>query len=71
MPSAELEAPGAAQHGTTIDALARETGTEPARVQELYEREFADLEATATVKSFLSVLASRKVRAILRHVDHY
>jgi hypothetical protein len=35
-------------------------------VQELYEREFSDLEATATVTSFLSLLASRKVREVLR-----
>jgi hypothetical protein len=55
-----------ASHGPNIEALARETGTEPAKVQELYEREFADLEATATVRGFLSVLASRNVRAVLR-----
>ncbi len=62
-------APEAAQHGATIEALARETGAEPAEVQELYAREFADLEATATVKGFLSVLASRNVRAVLRQRD--
>jgi hypothetical protein len=64
--TAAQAAPRIAQHDATIDALARETGTEPARVQELYEREFTDLEATATVRSFLCVLASRKVRAVLR-----
>ncbi len=63
----EQAASEATPHGATIEALARETGTEPARVQELYEREFADLEATATVRGFLSVLASRHVRAVLRH----
>jgi hypothetical protein len=67
----EPAAPEAARHGATIEALARETGTEPAKVQELYEREFADLEATATVRSFLSVLASRNVRAALRQRPHY
>ena len=65
----EQAAPEATPHGATIDALARETGTEPAKVQELYEREFADLEATATVRGFLSVLATRHVRAALRHRD--
>jgi hypothetical protein len=67
----EQAAPEAAHHEATIEALARETGTEPAKVQELYEREFADLEATATVRSFLSVLASRNVRAVLRQRLHY
>jgi Protein of unknown function (DUF3562) len=66
MQTRPLAAPEAAKHGETIEALARETGTEPARVQELYERELADLESTATVRSFLCVLASRKVREVLR-----
>ena len=67
----ERVAPEAAQHGTTIEALARETGMEPAKVQVLYEREYADLEATATVRGFLAVLASRNVRAVLRNRHHY
>jgi hypothetical protein len=66
-----IAAPEAAQHQATIEALAWETGTEPVMVRELYERELADLEATATVRSFLSVLASRKVRAVLRHRHRY
>jgi Protein of unknown function (DUF3562) len=69
--TAATRPPEAAQHGAIIEALARETGTEPAKVQELYEREYADLEATATVRGFLSVLASRNVRAVLRHRHHY
>jgi len=71
MRTSDQAAPEAARHGTTIEALARETGKEPAKVQELYEREFADLEATATVRGFLSVLASRNVRAVLRQRYHY
>ena len=67
----EHAAPEAAQHGSAIEALARETGAEPAKIQELYERELADLEATAKVRGFLSVLASRNVRAALRQRPHY
>jgi hypothetical protein len=55
-----------AQHGSVIEELARETGREPARVKELYERELAHLEANATVRGFLSVLACRSVRMALR-----
>lgn len=61
----------AAHHGATIEALARETGAEPEKVQALYEREFAGLEATATVRGFLSVLACRNVRAVLRRKPHH
>jgi hypothetical protein len=66
MHSEERAVPDAAQNGFTIDALVRETGTQPAKVRALYAREFADLEATATVRNFPQVLASRKVRAVLR-----
>jgi hypothetical protein len=55
-----------AQHGSVIEELARETGGEPARVKELYERELAHLEANAKVRGFLSVLACRSVRMALR-----
>jgi hypothetical protein len=71
MRTAKQAAPEAEQHGATIETLARETGTDPAKVRELYDREFSDLEATATVRGFLSVLASRKVRAVLRHRHAY
>jgi hypothetical protein len=55
--------------GSIIETLARETGSEPAYVKELYDREFAQLEATATVKGFLSLLAYRYVRVELRKSD--
>jgi hypothetical protein len=71
MQTSDQAAPEAAHHAATLEALARETATEPAKVQELYEREVADLEATATVKGFISVLASRNVRAALRRRRHY
>lgn len=64
--ASDREGPVTAQHGSVIEELARETGREPARVKELYERELAHLEANATVRGFLSVLACRSVRMALR-----
>ena len=60
------ESPASARHGSVIEALALETGTEPSRVRELYELEFAQLEMNAKVRGFLSVLACRNVRMALR-----
>ncbi len=57
------------QHGSVIESLARETGTEPARVKQMYEHELAHLEANSKVRGFLSVLASRNVRAALLRTD--
>ena len=52
--------------GSAIEALARDMGAEPAFVKELYERELAQLEVNAKVRGFLSVLACRNVRMVLR-----
>ncbi len=52
-----------------IDTLARETGGEPAHIRELYEREMSQLEATAKVHGFLSLIACRNVRMAMRHAD--
>jgi hypothetical protein len=60
------QAPAPAQYGSTIEALARETGSEPGHIRELYERELAHLESNAKVRGFLSVLAYRNVRMVLR-----
>ena len=62
----EPELPGSTQHGSAIDDLVRETGSEPAQVKELYERELAQLEATAKVRGFITLLVSRNVRKALR-----
>jgi hypothetical protein len=56
----------APRHGSVIDALAKETGGEPAHVRELYERELARLETTAKVRGFITLLACRNVRMALR-----
>jgi hypothetical protein len=66
MQARDQQALASAQHGATIEALARETGSEPAYVRELYERELAQLESNAKVRGFLSVLACRNVRMVLR-----
>ena len=58
--------PEPAQRGSSIQALAKESGATQPEFAELYDHEFAELEATATVRNFLAVLASRKVRATLR-----
>ena len=51
----------ASEPGTSIvEALARETGREAVHVKELYEREFAKLEATAKLRGFLSIFAYQK-----------
>ena len=69
MQAHEQEAFASAQHGSTIEALARETGSAPSHVRDLYEREFAHLESNAKVRGFLSVLACRNVRMVLRETD--
>jgi len=69
MQAEEEEAPLSALYGAAIGDLARETGLDPEHVKALYERELAQLEANAKVRGFLPVLASRKVRMVLRRVS--
>jgi hypothetical protein len=68
MQAGDQEGSAAALHGSTIEALARETGSEPVEVRDLYERELAHLEANAKVRGFLSILACRNVRVALRRM---
>jgi hypothetical protein len=49
-----------------IEALARETGTPVDRVQEIYRVELDRLERSARIKTFVSVLAHRRVKALLQ-----
>ena len=46
----------------TITALAQETATDPAVVQCLYQEEVAVLEAASSIKTFIGVIAARRVR---------
>ena len=71
MNAGDRDGPASGQDTSIVEALARETGREAAHVKELYEREFAKLEANAKVRGFLSVLAYRNVRTALckTHTD--
>jgi len=71
MSAGDRDGPASEQDASIVEALAEATGREAAQVKVLYEREFAELEATAKVRSFLSILAYRNVRAALcnTHTD--
>jgi hypothetical protein len=71
MQAGDHEARVSEPHTSTIEALAQQTGASPERVKTLFERELAELEATAKVQGFLSVLAFRNVKLMLRepHAD--
>ena len=47
---------------TTIATLAQETDTDEAVVKSLYHEEIALLQAEASVKSFIGVIAARRVK---------
>jgi hypothetical protein len=51
-----------------IELLARETGTPVDTVQEIYRVERDKLERSARIKTFVSVLAHRRVKALL-HIE--
>ena len=65
MIAGDRDEPASGPDKSIVEALARETGREAAYVKELLEREFAQLEANAKVRAFLSVLAYRNVRTAL------
>jgi uncharacterized protein (DUF2126 family) len=48
------------------EAIAKETGTPPEIVQEIYEQTLSDLASDAKITQYLGVLTSRRVRMILR-----
>ena len=57
-------------HARDIEALAREAHVPLDAVAQLYARELAALTAGARITSFLPILTTRKVRAILRQRCH-
>lgn len=65
MNASDRDGPASGQHRSIVEALARETGREAAYIKELYEREFAKLEANAKVRGFLAILAYRNARTAL------
>jgi hypothetical protein len=58
-----------ARHERVMSSLCDRTGAPLARVRSLFAQEFSRLELGAKVRSYLDVLAARKVRAILRRKD--
>ena len=57
-------------HARDLAVLAREAHVPLDDVAQLYAREFAALTAEARITSFLPILTTRKVRAILRQRCH-
>jgi len=57
-------------HAPDIEALAREAQVPLEDVAQLYAREWAALTAMARITSFLPILVTRQVRAILRQPCH-
>ena len=55
----------AARHERAITSLSTRTGTSLAEVRALFTRELARLELRAKVRTYLSVLATSNVRAML------
>lgn len=49
-----------------LELLARETGTPVDTVQEIYRVEHEKLERSARIKTFVSVLAQQRVKALLQ-----
>ena len=58
--------PSTAARETEIELLARQTGTPVDTVQEIYRIERDKLERSARIKSYVSVLAHRRVKALLQ-----
>lgn len=57
------------RHDRAIGSLRERTGAPLAEVRRLFEREFSRLELGAKVRSYLAVLTTSKVRAILRRKE--
>jgi len=55
------------KHAAAIDALARESQVPVEEVEALYRIECAHLEVAARITTYVPVIASRRVRARLRH----
>lgn len=53
-------------HAATTEAIAKETETDVEVVQEIYEQQLSVLANDAKITQYLGVLASRRVRMLLR-----
>ena len=63
-----LEPVQAKSDHAAVQAIAEQTATSLDVVRELYEEEVASLTANATVKQFVGVIATRRVRQQLREI---
>jgi hypothetical protein len=61
-----LEPSQARADQATVSAIAKETSASVDEVKTLYEEEVATLASQATIKQFVGVIASRRVRLQLR-----
>jgi len=61
-----LNSPSAVERELEIELLARETGTPVDTVMEIYRVERDKLERSARIKTFVSVLVHRRVKALLQ-----
>lgn len=57
------------KHQAIIEALAREVSVPIDEVAELYSIEHAKLDAVAKIKTFVPVIANRRVRSRLRETS--
>jgi hypothetical protein len=65
-PESETESASLVRPQSEIEALARETRTDTELVKELYEHEVAQLQSTAKIRPYISVIAWRHVSMVLR-----
>lgn len=54
------------QHSNAIEMLARDLGISVDEMSQLYETELKKLKQDATIKDFLTVIVSRRVREIIK-----
>ena len=54
------------QHAQAVEALAVESNRDVFEVRQVYERTYAALKSEATVKDYLPLFVTRRVRALLR-----
>lgn len=54
------------QDQALTEAIAKDTDTSPELVQEMYEQELSSLASEAKITQYLGVLATRRVRMLLR-----
>ena len=54
------------QARAAAEAIAKDTDTSPEVVEEIYQQELSNLASEATITQYLGVIATRRVRMMLR-----